>query len=127
MEEARIGCNWEHIWHYRQMGFYFAQLRRYYSCFSRTQIRVYLYDTLQREPLSVIADILQFLGVDPTFSPDVSIRHNEPGIPPAQRPLLIPRGAAAPAGGVSRRHLKASRADSNRPARLVGVDLRRNR
>lgn len=116
MEEARIGCNWEHIWHYRQMGFYFAQLRRYYSCFSRTQIRVYLYDTLQREPLSVIADILQFLGVDPTFSPDVSIRHNEPSIPPAQRPLLYPE--------VRQHLLGAYHDDILRLQELIQIDLR---
>lgn len=89
-ETERIRRNWEHIWHYQQMGFYAAQLERYYRHFSPEQIRVYLYDTLQEEPLEVIADILHFLGVDETFTPDISVRYNAPGIPLAEQPPLQP-------------------------------------
>lgn len=89
-EGERVRRNWEHIWHYRGMGFYAAQLERYYRHFSREQIRVYPYDALQMEPLAVIADIFHFLGVDETFQPDISVRYNEPGIPQAEQPYVRP-------------------------------------
>lgn len=90
VEEKRVQENWEHIWHYRGMGFYAAQLGRYYRHFSPEQIRVYLYESLQREPLALIADILRFLGVDETFRLDISVRYNEPGIPVTHQPRLEP-------------------------------------
>lgn len=89
-EEARVRGGWEHLWHLRGMGFYGEQLGRYYRCFGRERIRVYLYEELQREPEGVIADILSFLGVDPGFKPDRSVRHNEPGMPSEARPSVPP-------------------------------------
>lgn len=70
------------------MGFYGEQLERYYRYFGREQIRVYLYEELQREPEGVIADMFEFLGVDPGFKPDRSVRYNEPGMPSVRRPSV---------------------------------------
>lgn len=80
-EEARIQNNWEHIWHYKQMGFYYNQLKRYYDTFAPGQIKVYLYEDFKTRPVSVLQDIFRFLGVDDTFIPDMSIRPNVSGIP----------------------------------------------
>lgn len=96
-EAVRIRGGWEHIWHLRRMGFYGEQLTRYYRYFGREQIRVYLYEELQRAPEEVIADMFEFLGVDPGFRPDRSVRYNEPGmlseaqppVPPAVRQRLL--------------------------------------
>jgi len=89
-EEGRVRGGWEHIWHLRRMGFYGEQLGRYYRCFGRERVRVYLYEALQEEPEGVIADIFNFLGVDAGFQPDRSVRYNEPGIPSGARPPVPP-------------------------------------
>lgn len=80
-EEDRIRRNWEGDWHYVRPGFYAAQLKRYYQVFDRKQIRVYLYEDLKSEPVRLMQDVFSFLGVDDTFIPDTSIRHNPSGIP----------------------------------------------
>lgn len=80
-EKARIENNWEHIWHYQQMGFYYTQLKRYYDIFDRSQIKVYLYEDFKTRPFSILQDIFRFLGVDETFIPDMSIKANVSGIP----------------------------------------------
>lgn len=80
-EDARIRGNWEWIWHYRTMGLYHAQLGRYFDAFARDQIRVYLYEDLQSDPVALLQDVFGFLAVDASFTPDMSARHNPSGIP----------------------------------------------
>lgn len=80
-EEARICDHWEHIWHYQQAGFYYAQLQRYFAKFNPEQIRVYLFEDLNLNPLGILQDIFQFLGVSETFVPDISVRQNASVLP----------------------------------------------
>lgn len=80
-EKARIHDNWGPIWHYKQMGFYYSQLKRYFDTFGRDQIRVYLYEDLKEDALGVLQDAFRYLNVDKTFAPDVSLRHNVSGVP----------------------------------------------
>lgn len=80
-EEARIRNSWEHIWHYKRMGFYHGQLKRYFDLFDRDQIKVYLYGELETNPVGVLQDIFRFLGVDNAFVPDMTLRHNVSGVP----------------------------------------------
>jgi hypothetical protein len=80
-EEARIRNNWSFLWHYQQKGFYYVQLKRYFNLFERDQIKVYLYEDLKTNPVGVLQDIFWFLGVDQTFAPDVTTKHNVSGIP----------------------------------------------
>jgi hypothetical protein len=84
-EPARIGDNWEPLWHYKSMGFYGAQLNRYFEIFERNQIRVYIYDDFLAHPLMVIRDILAFIGVDPEFVPDMSEKINVSVMPQNRR------------------------------------------
>lgn len=79
MEARRISENWDPIWHFTKVGFYAEQLARYYAQFKREQIRVYLYETLIHDPGAILQDIFNFLGVDPGFSPDMSVRYNVSG------------------------------------------------
>jgi hypothetical protein len=72
------------------MGLYHEQLRRYYNAFGRDRIRVYLYEDFQADPAGVLRDLFRFIGVDDRFTPDVSVRHNECGLPPDRRPPLRP-------------------------------------
>jgi Sulfotransferase family len=75
-ESARIRNNWEPLWHYKSMGFYGAQLTRYFETFDRKQIRVYIYDDFLARPLEVMQDIFRFIGVDPSFVPEMSEKYN---------------------------------------------------
>lgn len=80
-EEERIKNNWKWIWHYRTMGFYYGQLKRYYETFDREQIRVYLYEDLKTDMVGVLHDVFGYLGVDDTFTPDTSRKLNVSGTP----------------------------------------------
>jgi Sulfotransferase family len=80
-EEGRMRDNWEWIWHYKHVGFYYSQLKRYFDVFDRDQIRVYLYEDLRAGIPRVLRDIFGFLEVDDTFVPDTSMRHNVSGTP----------------------------------------------
>lgn len=90
-EEERIRGNWSPIWHYRRMGFYHEQISRFREAFGPDQLRVYLYEDLEGEPKSVLRDVYEFIGVDPSFVPDVSSRYNVSGIPKNKRLHAIHR------------------------------------
>ncbi len=75
-EAQRIRENWTHNWHYLTGGVYYQQLKRYYERFAPSQIRIFLYEDFEREPLRVLKEIFQFLGVDETFMPNISFRFN---------------------------------------------------
>jgi hypothetical protein len=80
-EQERIHNDWEWIWHYKSMGFYYSQLKRYYEIFDPEQIKVYLYEDLQDDPVGVVQDISRYLGVDDRFTPDTSFKYHQSGIP----------------------------------------------
>jgi hypothetical protein len=79
-EDQRVRDNWEWSWHYRRVGLYYHQLCRYFERFDRHQIRIYLYEDFQTDPLGLLQDIFRFLGVDESFTPDTAQRHNVSGI-----------------------------------------------
>jgi hypothetical protein len=80
-EPARIAQGWGPVpmWHYVQMGFYAAQLQRYFELFGRQQVGVWLYEQWLSDPLELLQSIFAFLGVDDSFVPDMAVRHNWQG------------------------------------------------
>ena len=80
-EEKRISNNWEFIWHHKKLGFYYAQLKPYFDKFDHNQIKIYLYEDLTSNPIGLMQAIFQFLGVDQSFTPDMSFKPNVSGIP----------------------------------------------
>ncbi|MGR3279804.1 sulfotransferase family protein [Acaryochloris marina NIES-2412] len=80
-EDIRIQNNWSPHWHYKQQGFYYLHLQRYFDLFERDQIRVYLYEDFINNPLEVLQDIFHFLDVEETFIPNMSIKYNTSGLP----------------------------------------------
>jgi len=62
-------------------GLYYEQLKRYFTTFSREQVRVYLYEDLSDAPIRTVQDAFRFLKVDDSFVPDVSLRRNVSGHP----------------------------------------------
>ncbi len=80
-EDARVAAGYEHIWHYRRLGFYFEQLKRYYKRFPAEDIKVYLQEDLKSDSDALFRDLFEFLGVDPNFKPDTSLKLNVSGVP----------------------------------------------
>lgn len=80
-EDQRVSDSWKHHWHFRRRGLYAAQLKPYFDIFKREQFRIYLYEDFTSDTIGVLQDIFRFLGVDDTFVPDTSERHNESKMP----------------------------------------------
>jgi len=80
-EPERIRQGYYFHWHLRSKGYYARHLRPWRKCFPREQIRIYLYEDLIASPLRLLTDLFRFLGVDDSFKPDVSARHNQSGLP----------------------------------------------
>lgn len=80
-EEKRImEKKWWPGWHYKKVGFYYAQVKRYFDTFEREQIKIYLYEDFESNSIKVIQDIFRFLNVDDTFIPSLT-RVNASGTP----------------------------------------------
>jgi Sulfotransferase family len=54
---------------YREVVNFHEQLKRYFTIFGRDHVHVVLYDDLAADPGSTYRQVLEFLGVDPTFVP----------------------------------------------------------
>jgi hypothetical protein len=65
--------------HYVALGFYDRLLAPFYERFGARRIGVFLYDDLTRDPVAFMGDMFGFLGVDPAFLPDTSVRYNAGG------------------------------------------------
>lgn len=79
METIRKQANWDPIWHFTNVGFYYDQLTRYYKLFPKDQIKIFLYDELANNPTSLLHNIFEFLDVDANFNIDTSIKINVSG------------------------------------------------
>ncbi len=83
-EEERLAENYGNLWRYVDLGLYSQQLERYYSIFEKNQIRIYLYEDFSEAPESMLVDLFQYLGVDPTFRPKNG-RYNVTGVPRSRK------------------------------------------
>ena len=80
-EAERIRQNYAVIWAYKSMGFYHAQLSRYYQRFDPRQIHVYLYEDLKADPIGLSQKVFRAIGVDDSFVPNTSPRYNVSIVP----------------------------------------------
>lgn len=80
-EEDRLRDNWRYVFHYRNVGYYHSQLETYYKVFGRERVKVWLSEDLKENSASVVRDGFRFLGVDDSFSPNLSSNHNPSGVP----------------------------------------------
>lgn len=71
-EKKRIANNWPHLWHYQQSGFYYNQVKRYFDTFDRQQIKVYLYEDINNNPLELVQNTYRFLDVEPQYVPSLT-------------------------------------------------------
>ena len=108
-EEGRVRNGWHYVFHYRNRGLYYEQLRRYYEVFGRESIGVWLYDDLRDDPASVAQSVFRFLGVDDDFVPDTSSRHNPAGVPQSGAARATMKAMDKAVGGLRRTFSPTSR------------------
>lgn len=75
-------------------GMYYDQLVRLYRYYSRDQVRVYLYDDLERDPRGLLRDLFEFIGVDNSFVPPSCKRRYNRVLYPRTQKVLSRFGAA---------------------------------
>ncbi len=80
-EKTRMEKGWSPFWFYKDVGYYGEQIAHYLSIFDRQQLRIFLYDDLEKNPSGVFKSIFEFLGVNQTFPVNTSIRYHPSGIP----------------------------------------------
>jgi hypothetical protein len=90
-EEERIRNGWHYVFHYRNRGLYYEQLKRYFEVFGRERVGVWLYDDLKDNPARVMQSVFRFLGVDDAFTSDTSSAHNPAGVPESEAARAIVR------------------------------------
>ena len=68
---------------YIDLGFYAEQVQRYLKVFDRTQIRIFLYDDLRKNPKALLRSALEFLEVDPKYTDTIrtDVQYNKFSIP----------------------------------------------
>ena len=76
-----------------EMGFYADQVQRYLDYFPREQIGIWLYEDIRDRPQEFIREVFTFLGVDSSFTPDISKLHNQAYIARAVKPSQLLRRA----------------------------------
>lgn len=80
-EPARIGANCGLMWRYREQGRNSLQLRRWQRLFPADQMLLMTYEELATDPTGTCQRIQEFIGVDPVFAPNTTMRHNVSGVP----------------------------------------------
>ncbi|MFQ5640709.1 MAG: sulfotransferase [bacterium] len=78
-EKQRKKQNWEFIWFYIDVGFYYKQVRAFIDNFN--EVKICLYDDLSKRPKELLTEIYEFLDVDKNFAPRIYIKHNVSGVP----------------------------------------------
>jgi hypothetical protein len=78
-EEERIENGWEFSWHYKRLGLYGEQLERYFTNFTKSNIKVFRFSDLKDDTAAIVKEVFSFLGVDPSYEPEVERRHNQSG------------------------------------------------
>jgi sulfotransferase family protein len=80
-EPERIRRKWNSIWHFKAMGYYYQQVKRFYDTFGRQQVHIFLHEDFREDPLTFVQNIFGLLGIDKSFVPDTSRRWNASDVP----------------------------------------------
>ncbi len=67
--------------HHVMEGYYHRWLKKYFDLFPKHQIKIYLFEEFKKDPVKIVTDLYDFLGVDTNFLPDTSVRHNPSSVP----------------------------------------------
>jgi len=78
-EKQRLSENFDFIWSYKKCGLYTEQVRSFLDNFSN--VKIILQEDLKRNTNRILQETFSFLGVNNSFKSDISVQHNESGIP----------------------------------------------
>lgn len=81
LEEERIAAGYHHMWHYKAMGRYAAQLRHFSGPLSEGRLKVVLYEDFGADSLSVLRSCFEFLEVSTSFEPTFTPAPHRSGEP----------------------------------------------
>jgi len=84
MENTRKALNYEFIWYYIDVGFYYEQVKTYISYF-KDNVKIILYDELCNDTLGVLNNIGKFLNIDMDIKPDSLHIYNASRIPKSKK------------------------------------------
>jgi hypothetical protein len=68
-------------YNFLECGLYYEQVKRYLDLFPRYNIRIYFYEDYVAKFPQLWRDVLSFLQVNSSFSPDTALKHLEPRVP----------------------------------------------
>lgn len=78
-EKRRMAENYEYLWYYTDVGFYYQQIRAYLNEFSR--VKIVLFDDFKKNPIDTCKEIFAFLGIKNSFCIRLKPKRNASGIP----------------------------------------------
>jgi hypothetical protein len=61
---------------YISLGLYYEQVKRYVDTFGKDRVKIYFQDDFKNDPVCILLDIYNFLGVDPRFCYEIEKEHN---------------------------------------------------
>jgi hypothetical protein len=64
IEKERIKNGWEMMWHYKNVGLYYEQVKEYYKLFPKENIYIVNFDNFVTNPLGSINKIVEFFGLE---------------------------------------------------------------
>jgi hypothetical protein len=79
LEEKRIEENWDMMWHYKSVGLYYCQVKKYLEIFSRVQIL--FFEEFIKYTERELRGIFEFLGVDENVRVDTRVIYSPGGKP----------------------------------------------
>jgi len=79
IEEMKIGSKLNSIVqgkHYLHLGLYSKHVKKYINTFPEKQVNFFLYEHYKENPVDLISQIHDILGVNKDIVPDMSLKHN---------------------------------------------------
>jgi hypothetical protein len=64
LEEERINNNWDMMWHYKKVGLYYEQVKRYKQVFS--SVKILIFEEFVEDANSKVEETFDFLGIEST-------------------------------------------------------------
>lgn len=74
--KQRMQDNWNIFYDYLGFGMYSKQVEAFQQAFGKDRVLVLLFEEIQADMQKACRDIYRFLGVDPDFTVDDSLKHN---------------------------------------------------
>lgn len=79
LESERKAKGYNSFWYYKEVGLYSKPVAHYMKAFS--SVKVCLFEDMKADPLNFMKELYTFLGVDASFTPNVSEVHNKTNVP----------------------------------------------